>query len=65
MSLRLPARRHIKDRKVSDYTYSEHAEGWDDCLEEVAQLLDLHGIPFEMPGRCTRESLRIAGIVDL
>jgi len=42
----LPRRRHIKSRAVSDYTFSEHAEGWDDCLEEVMQLLDLYGIPF-------------------
>jgi hypothetical protein len=58
----LPRRRHIKDRAVSDYTYSEHAEGWDDCLEEVMQLLDLYGIPFDEPRRCTKESLKDGGI---
>ena len=62
--IRLPPYRYIKDRSVSDYTYSAHADGYDDCLEDIAQLLDLHGIPFEMPGRCTKEDLRAWGVDD-
>ena len=60
----LPRRRHIKSRAVSDYTFSEHAEGWDDCLEEVMQLLDLYGIPFDDPKDCTTETLHDAGITE-
>jgi len=58
----LPPRRYIKDRSISDYTYSEHADGFDDCLEEVMQRLDLYGIKFEEPRDCTKESLIAAGI---
>lgn len=60
--IRLPPRRYIKDRGVSDYTYSAHADGFDDCLEEIICILDLYGIPFQEPERCTKETLKAAGI---
>ena len=60
--IELPPSRYIKDRGVSGYTYSEHADGYDDCLEEITQLLDLHGIPYQESGCCTKETLKAAGI---
>ena len=60
--IKLPALRHIKSRAVSDYTFSDHAEGWDDAVLEMAQWLDLCGIPYEEPAACTRETLIAAGI---
>jgi len=59
--IKLPPRRYIKDSGVSDYN-SAHADGYDDCLEEITQLLDLHGIPYQESGRCTKETLKAAGI---
>jgi hypothetical protein len=58
----LPLLRHIKSRAVSDYTFSEHAEGWDDAVHEMAQWLDLVGIPYDEPQACTVETLRAAGL---
>jgi hypothetical protein len=58
----LPPLRHIKSRAVSDYTFSEHAEGWDDAVHEMAQWLDLVGIPYDELQSCTVETLRAAGV---
>ena len=60
--IRLPPRRYIKDRGVSDYTYSAHADGFDDCLEEIMTLLDVAGIDYQEPEDCTKETLKAAGI---
>ena len=48
-TVKLPPWHHIKSRMVSDYTFSEHAEGWDDCLAAVMARLTLAGIQFDEP----------------
>jgi hypothetical protein len=58
----LPLLRHIKSRAVSDYTFSEHVEGWDDCVWEMVAWLKHAGIPYDDPQPCTAESIRAAGV---
>lgn len=38
--------RYLKNRSISDYTYSEHAEGWDDAMHDVAMQLQTLNIPY-------------------
>jgi hypothetical protein len=45
----LPPRRYLKSRAMGDATYSEHSEGWDDCLHEVCDALTKAGVPFVIP----------------
>lgn len=59
--IRLPPYRYIKDRSVSDYTYSAHADGYDDCLTEIMDLLDRDGISYDKPDRVTKEELADLG----
>ena len=62
--IKLPPYRYIKDRSVSDYTYSEHADGYDDCLTDIMVLLDDAGIEYEGPAHCTKEYLANRGLLD-
>jgi hypothetical protein len=59
--IRLPPYRYIKDRSVSDYTYSAHADGYDDCLTEIMDLLDRAGIAYDKPELITRDELAELG----
>lgn len=45
----LPPWHFLKSRKVSDYTYSQHAEGWDDCLVHVISSLKEAQVQFVNP----------------
>ena len=38
--------RYLKDRSVSDYTFSQHADGWDDAMHDVEQQLKAAGVPY-------------------
>lgn len=60
---RLPPYRYIKDRAVSDYTYSAHADGYDDCLTEIMDLLDRAGISYDKPECITMEELAELGLL--
>ncbi len=62
--IRLPPYRYIKDRSVSDYTYSAHADGYDDCLTDVMALLDAAGYVYEEPVNCTKDDLRKRGLLE-
>lgn len=45
----LPPRKYLKDRAISDDTFSEYAQGWDDALYAVMDILKKMGIPFVQP----------------
>lgn len=62
--IRLPPYRYIKDRSVSDYTYSSHADGYDDCLTDVICALDAAGYVFEEPHKITKDELQKLGLTD-
>lgn len=47
--------RHLKSRAVSDYTFSEHAEGWDDAMHAVADQLAKVGIAVEWRDATAKE----------
>jgi hypothetical protein len=63
-AFRLPPYRYIKDRSVSDYTYSAHADGYDDCLHDIMALLDAAGISYDKPDCITTDELRGLGLLE-
>lgn len=62
--IKLPPYRYIKDRSVSDYTYSEHADGYDDCLTDIMGILEQAGIPFARPDYITKDQLEDRGLLE-
>ncbi len=62
--IRLPPYRYIKDRSVSDYTYSAHADGYDDCLSDIMELLDRSGISYDKPDCITKDELMALGLLE-
>lgn len=48
--LKLPPWRHVKSRQIGDYTFSEHADGFDDCLSLIIDILDAAEVPYVEPG---------------
>jgi hypothetical protein len=48
----VPERRYLKDRSISDDTYSEHSEGWDDCRAEcIDAIRAAGGVPVDQHGK--------------
>ena len=62
--IHLPPYRYIKDRSVSDYTYSDHAQGYDDALDDVRLVLLQARIQHEPIRDCTKDDLRESGHLD-
>lgn len=45
----LPPWHYLKSRKLGDYTFSQHAEGWDSCMVAVICALQESKVQFVYP----------------